>query len=85
MNEPSLEEKFLTRAEQKQAAAEAHADNVEMLLTSVVIQQARVYDVMLALLLEQNSDAAKELREMHEAGELWCPPPSFVIDEEETS
>lgn len=59
-----------------------HEGNVEMLLTSVVIQQARTYDVLMALLLEQNLDQATDLREMHERGELWCPPPSFVLDED---
>lgn len=62
---------------------ERHQEAVEMLLTSLLIQSARNYDVLLSILMRENVGAAAELREMHERGELWAPPPSFVMDEED--
>jgi len=42
------------------------------------ITQARIYDVMIAILMELNEEAANNLLEIHSHGALVGPSPSFV-------
>lgn len=41
------------------------------------IMQARIYDVLMALLTESNADLAKDLLELHATGALMGAAPSF--------
>jgi hypothetical protein len=42
------------------------------------ITQARIYDVLVAILMELNEDAANNLLEIHSHGAVVGPSPSFV-------
>lgn len=41
------------------------------------IMQARIYDVLMALLTEENKDLAKQLLELHANGAIMGPSPAF--------
>lgn len=43
----------------------------------VIIQQARLYDVMMMLLGSVNPAAADQLERMHARGEFMAPPPAY--------
>jgi hypothetical protein len=51
------------------------------LLTSLLIAQGRTYDVLLTILGIQDSGKAEFLRNMHEEGKMWFPPPALGPDE----
>ncbi len=48
----------------------------------MIIQMARLYDVMFALLAEQSPSKAKELARLHSKGVVLSPPPSMILDGE---
>lgn len=52
----------------------------EELLTLLLIQQMRNYDVLIHLLLHFDEEAAKQLLTMHEKLEQWGPLP-FILEE----
>lgn len=60
-------------------------DTLQGMLASILIAQARCYDVLLLILAESNEQTAKRIRQAHEEGELFMPAPSFVVDDEDTS
>lgn len=41
------------------------------------IMQARIYDVLMALLTEANKDLARQLLELHASGAMMGPSPAF--------
>lgn len=52
-------------------------DDQELLLalySSIVLGQARLYDVLIALLGESNPDKANRILEFHKEGRLMFPP-----------
>ncbi len=51
----------------------------EELLTLLLIQQMRNYDVLMHLLLHFNEETAKQLLTMHENLEQWGPLP-FIFE-----
>ncbi len=57
---------------------EADAFSADNLPVIQFIVQARIYDVLIALLREQNPVVAKELLEAHSNGLILGPSPSFV-------
>ncbi|QBP30821.1 hypothetical protein KNU49_gp023 [Streptomyces phage EGole] len=44
----------------------------------------RIYDVMMCIARAVNPDEAKAVFDAHSAGKTFSPPPSFVMDEEES-
>jgi len=52
----------------------------EELLTLLLIQQMRNYDVLMHLLLHFDEEAAKQLLELHENLGQWGPLP-FILEE----
>lgn len=58
------------------------AFNQESFQPVVIIQLMRLYDLMMALLVETNPVTAAKIKAMHEAGLSWCPPPAFAMEEE---
>lgn len=58
------------------------------LAISQFILSARIYDVLMALLMEQNREVAKDILELHAGGNLIGPQPSFnglfITDEANT-
>lgn len=52
----------------------------EELLTLLLIQEMRNYDVMIHLLMHFDEEVAKQLVEKHEKLEQWGPLP-FILEE----
>lgn len=52
-------------------------ESVSDMQMSLFITQARIYDVLLALLTETNKEVAKDLLELHASGMLMGPVPAF--------
>lgn len=52
----------------------------EELLTLLLIQQMRNYDVLMQLLFHFDEESAKQLLQMHEKLEQWGPLP-FILEE----
>lgn len=48
----------------------------------VLIQLMRLYDLQLAFLSAINPAKAEQIRDLHERGQTFCPPPMFVEYEE---
>lgn len=61
---------------------ELEAPNIQELLTFVILQQMRIYDVMLAMLMNADPAAAQKLFELHQNHDTWGPPP-FIVKVEE--
>jgi hypothetical protein len=61
---------------------ELDSPNMEELLTFVILQQMRMYDVLLAILMDTDQEAAKKLFELHKNHDTWGPPP-FIVKVEE--
>lgn len=55
--------------------------NLIALYGSIIIGQARIYDVLLMMYSQMNQDGAIKLRKMHEEGKMWYPPPSYLSDD----
>lgn len=51
--------------------------------TVMVIQMARLYDVMMMLLATMDPEKAAYLEKLHEHGGTMCPPPAFAEEENE--
>lgn len=54
---------------------EQETDDIQM---SMLIIQLRLYDVLMALLSEQNPDKARELLRLHSTGALAGTVPSYI-------
>lgn len=48
-----------------------------------LIMQMRIYDVLMAMYMETNMEAAKDLLEMHSRGQILGPLPSFYPEGED--
>jgi hypothetical protein len=57
--------------------------SVEQLLSIVVVQNQRVYDVLLALLSQQSEEVARNLVEVHERMDNISPAPYVVSDNDD--
>lgn len=52
---------------------------------AIIVNLARVYDVLLMMYSEMNKEEAEILRAAHRQGHLYAPPPSFRMDESDES
>ena len=59
--------------EQKQA--------IEELLAGIYIQQLRLYDVLMAMLVLQNRDRANALEQLHTEGKILGPDPALKVED----
>jgi len=48
---------------------------------SMIIGLGRVYDVLLKIYSKMDAPGAVELRQMHEDGKMWYPPPAYREDD----
>lgn len=64
---------------------EREIDDVTDLLTAIYIQQSRVYDILVRMLMLQDQEVAIAMVEAHEKGELYGPPPALVGENEQPS
>jgi hypothetical protein len=55
--------------------------SIEQFLSIIVVQNQRLYDVLLALLSQDNEEVARNLIEIHEQMDNISPPPYLVDDE----
>lgn len=56
-------------------------ESIEDLLTAIYIQNSRLYDVMVRLLMLQDQESALAMVEAHAKGELYGPPPALIGEE----
>ena len=59
--------------EQKQA--------IEELMAGIYIQNLRIYDVLMAMLILQNREVANSLEELHAEGKIVGPDPALKIED----
>jgi len=64
---------------------EREIDDVTDLLTAIYIQQSRMYDILVRMLMLQDQDVALSMVEAHAKGELYGPPPALVGENEQPS
>lgn len=60
---------------------EEERPSIEELLSAVLIQQMRSYDVMIHLLAHFDEESAKELYDLHEGFGLYGPMPFPIVEE----
>ncbi len=54
---------------------------VEQFLSVIIVQNQRIYDVLIAILSEQNEEVARKLLDVHEKMDNIGPAP-FLMEEE---
>lgn len=57
-------------------------EEMVVLGTSIMVTNARMYDLLLLILQGSNGVQAERIRKMHEEGQLLCPPPAIAEDDE---
>lgn len=62
---------------------ETEISSTEDLLTAIYIQQSRIYDVLVRLLMLQDEDSALKMVDEHARGGLYGPPPALVGEDEQ--
>ena len=53
---------------------------IQELLAGIYIQQLRIYDVLMAMLVLENRDRANALEQIHTDGKVLAPDPALKID-----
>ena len=66
-----------TQFEPDETQAAVSLEDIHEQIIAGNILQARVYDVLLTLLLETNEEKAEQLLELHRKGGLFSPAPSY--------
>ena len=54
---------------------------IEELLAGIYIQQLRLYDVLMAMLVLQNRDRANALEQLHTEGKILGPDPALKVED----
>lgn len=60
---------------------EPNKPDTDELLTLILIQQMRIYDVMMGILLVGDADKANKLFELHKNHDTWGPLPFIQVEE----
>ena len=55
--------------------------SMQELLAGIYIQNLRVYDVLMALLVLQNREVANSLEELHAEGKVVGPDPALKVED----
>lgn len=60
---------------------EPEKPSVEQMLSIIIVQNQRIYDVLLAILGEQNEETSRRVVQVHEQMDNFGPAP-FIVEEE---